>query len=65
LREISAVAALCSSTAEAMVSEILLTSPMIFEIRRIAAAEFSVEFWMERICSPISPWPSRSAWRGP
>ena len=48
LREISWVAAPCSSTAEAMAVEISLTRPITWVMSRMAVAEVSLDCWMER-----------------
>src|SRR5665213_1284389 len=55
LREISWVAAPCSSTAAAMVDEISAIRPLVRPISLIAAPEPCVAAWMPVICWPISP----------
>src|SRR5215475_3504206 len=55
LREISCVAAPCSSTAAAIVDEISDSRSIVAEISLIAPTESLVAAWMPEICWPISP----------
>src|SRR5690242_3193568 len=55
LREISCVAAPCSSTAEAIVAEISDSRSMVLLISLIAPTDSCVAAWMLEICCPISP----------
>src|SRR5690242_14641883 len=55
LREISCVAAPCSSTAAAMVEEISDRRSIVPEISRIALTDCCVALWMPEICWLISP----------
>ena len=55
LREISCVAAPCSSTAEAIVDEISDIRPMVSPISLIALTDSCVAAWMPEICALISP----------
>src|SRR5206468_8534493 len=55
LREISWVAAPCSSTAAAIVEEISDRRSIVPEISRIALTESCVADWMPEICWLISP----------
>jgi hypothetical protein len=55
LREISWVAAPCSSTAAAIVEEISDSFSMVLEISLIAPTDSCVADWMPVICWPISP----------
>jgi hypothetical protein len=55
LREISWVAAPCSSTAAAMVDEISESFSMVSLMALMALTESCVAAWMPEICWPISP----------
>src|SRR5207253_2458270 len=55
LREISCVAAPCSSTAAAIAEEISESFPMVPEISWMAPTESWVAAWIPVICCPISP----------
>src|SRR6185437_11398448 len=55
LREISWVAAPCSSTADAIVDEISEIRRMVLVISRIARTELWVAVCIAEICCPISP----------
>jgi hypothetical protein len=55
VREISCVAAPCSSTAAAMVDEISDMRPMVSPISLIAETEPWIAFWMPAICWLMSP----------
>src|SRR5207237_9637018 len=55
LREISCVAAPCSSTAAAIAEAISERRSIVAEMVRIAFTDSCVAAWMPEICCPISP----------
>ena len=54
LRVISCVAAVCSSTAEAIEDEISFTARMVSEIRPMASTALAASAWIEAICVRMS-----------